>query len=131
VRRAANLWAFVVSAFVLLVACQGTQTVAEPSRSTAVARTVGFASRDKLTEHFLKHGNEFGARDEAAYLKLAQELRDAPAGGNVLEDRRADGVTTRFDRGSGSFIAFNADGTIRTFFKPNDGEQYYRRQLNR
>ena len=28
-------------------------------------------------------------------------------------------------------IAFNRDGTIRTFFKPNDGERYYRRQAER
>ena len=32
---------------------------------------------------------------------------------------------------TGSFIAFNANGVIRTFFKPNDGERYYRRQSER
>ncbi len=67
----------------------------------------------------------------AAYLGAAQLLRDAPLGGNVLEVQRRDGVMTRFDRGSGAFLAANRDGTIRTFFKPNDGERYFRRQASR
>ena len=35
------------------------------------------------------------------------------------------------ERTSGAFIALNADGTIRTFFKPNNGEAYFRRQSTR
>lgn len=65
------------------------------------------------------------------YLAAAQALRDAPAGGDVLELRRRDGVVTRFDRASGAFLAVNRDGTIRTFFKPNDGAAYFRRQASR
>ena len=34
-------------------------------------------------------------------------------------------------RQTGAFVAFNRNGTIRTFFKPNDGERYYRRQAER
>jgi pyocin large subunit-like protein len=49
----------------------------------------------------------------------------------VLETVRADRVATRFDRQTGAFIAFNPNGTIRTFFKPNDGERYYRRHAER
>ena len=52
-------------------------------------------------------------------------------GGAVLEAVRRDGVVTRFDRKSGAFIAFNANGVIRTYFRPNDGERYFRRQLER
>lgn len=65
------------------------------------------------------------------YLHLAQSLRDRPAGGAVLEAVRGDGVVTRFDRASGAFLACDPDGTIRTFFKPHDGEAYFRRQLAR
>ena len=62
----------------------------------------------------------------------SQSLRDAPAGGPILEAvRRGDGVVTRFDRDNGAFIAFNRDRTIRTFFKPNDGERYFHRQAAR
>ncbi len=64
-------------------------------------------------------------------MRQAQELRDRPAGGDILEIKRADGVITRFDRKTEAFLAFNRDLTIRTFFKPNDGERYFQRQSKR
>ena len=97
----------------------------------AVASGPGFRSRAQLDEHFEKHGSEFGNITKAQYLALAQDLRDAPAGGPVLETVREDGVISRFDRRHGYFGAFNPDRTIRTFFVPADGERYFRRQARR
>jgi len=93
--------------------------------------SIGFHSHERLQDHFHRHGREFGAGSIDTYLILAQALRDAPVGGTVLEQARADGVICRFDRASGAFLAFDRDGTIRTFFKPNDGENYFWRQLGR
>jgi pyocin large subunit-like protein len=106
---------------------------AADSRDTAVkARAnIGFATERRLEEHYDKHGAEFGRLTKQDYLRQAQLLRDAQVGGPVLQTVRADGVTTKFDRQTGAFIAFNPNGTIRTFFKPNDGERYYRRQAER
>ena len=92
---------------------------------------IGFRSRGALDEHFQKHGAEFGRITREQYLQRAQALRDAPAGGAVLEAKRADGVITRFSTATGEFLAFNPDYTIRTFFKPNDGRAYFRRQASR
>ncbi|MCC7012778.1 MAG: hypothetical protein IT454_09475 [Planctomycetes bacterium] len=101
-------------------------------RSHDAARdSAGFRSEHALAEHFDKHGREFGEITRQRYLELACELRDARAGGEILEAVRDDGVTTRFDTRSGAFIAFNADRTIRTFFKPDDGRAYFERQLER
>jgi pyocin large subunit-like protein len=91
----------------------------------------GFRSRAQLDEHFAKHGAEFGHISEAEYLRLAQELRDAPVGGPILEARRPNGQFSRFDRRKGYFGAYNPDRTIRTFFIPNNGERYFRRQAQR
>ncbi len=100
-----------------------------PSPSTSL---VGFRSAARLVEHYEKHGREFGTVSQVQYLQLAQQLRDAPVGGDIVEVvRQADGVISRFDRGSGAFLAADPDGTIRTFFKPNDGEAYFRRQARR
>ena len=102
------------------------------SASTPSQRSlIGFASRERLVEHYQKHGNEFGTITMEEYLRRAQELRDRPVGDDVLEIVRADDVITRFERSSGSFIAFNPDGTIRTYFRPNQGETYFRRQGQR
>jgi pyocin large subunit-like protein len=92
---------------------------------------VGFADQRRLDEHYEKHGAAFGRITRQDYLHQAQLLRDAKAGDPILETVRSDGVVTRFDRQTGAFIAFNANGVIRTFFKPNDGERYYRRQAER
>ena len=102
-----------------------------PARDAITRPSVGFHSRAQLNEHFAKHGSEFGRVTQQEYLRAAQTLRDAPVGGNIEELRRSDGTTSRFDRSSGAFIAFNTDGTIRTFFIPNDGEAYFRRQAKR
>jgi hypothetical protein len=97
----------------------------------AQAASVGFHSRRQLSEHFAKHGADFSPMTAQEYLHAAQALRDAPVGGAIEEIRRADGTMSRFDRETGAFIAFDADGTIRTFFKPNNGEAYFRRQAQR
>lgn len=91
----------------------------------------GFRGQRAFDEHYQKHGREFGHISQQEYLRLAQALRDAPAGGPILEARKPGGIVTRFDRRTGSFGAYNPDGTIRTFFIPNDGERYFRRQATR
>jgi len=91
----------------------------------------GFRSQAQLDEHYQKHGSEFGHISKQDYLRLAQELRDEPAGGPILEARRPDGEFSRFDRRHGYFGAYNPDRTIRTFFVPNDGERYFLRQARR
>jgi pyocin large subunit-like protein len=93
--------------------------------------SVGFETARKLDEHYDKHGAEFGHITKQDYLHQAQLLRDSAVGGPVIEARRANGGASRFDKQTGAFIAFNRDGTIRTFFRPNDGERYFRRQAER
>jgi len=106
-------------------------SVSVTEKPQAAKPDVGFASRQKWIDHYQKHGREFGSISKKQYLLQAQVLRDRPAGGDILEHVRPDGVVTRFDRATGDFIAFNSDGVIRTYFRPNDGEAYFRRQAPR
>jgi pyocin large subunit-like protein len=91
----------------------------------------GFRSPALLDEHYAKHGAEFGNIGKQEYLGRAQELRDAPASGPILESKRRNGQFSRFDKRKGYFGAYNPDRTIRTFFIPNDGERYFWRQARR
>jgi pyocin large subunit-like protein len=109
----------------------GSAAAREPGAPKVWGASVGFASSERLDEHYTKHGAEFGRITKQDYLHQAQLLRDAAVGGPVLETVRRDGVFTRFDRQTGAFLAANPNGVIRTFFKPNDGERYYRRQSER
>ena len=98
-------------------AARRSPTRARP-RGRGCGPSVGFADQRRLDEHFEKHGAEFGRITKQDYLRQAQLLRDAKVGGPVLQTVRADGVATRYDRQTGAFIAFNPNGVIRTFFKP-------------
>jgi hypothetical protein len=135
-------WALVVLVFVVLACGSPQAPPAEVQKGKAALEgsaapshvkrpDIGFASRQKLVDHYKKHGREFGAVTMEQYLRKAQELRDRPAGGTILESVRPEGVVTRYDRETGDFLAFNRDGVIRTYFRPTDGEAYYRRQLGR
>src|SRR5689334_10770243 len=99
--------------------------------SLGLAAGPGFRTRRLFDEHYQKHGREFGRISQAEYLRLAQELRDTPKGGPILEADKPGGIVTKFDRRSKAFGAYNRDGTIRTFFVPNDGERYFVRQSTR
>jgi pyocin large subunit-like protein len=113
-------------------AASATTAVPAPAATLPVPSSpVGFRSQAELQEHFRKHGTEVGAASEADYLHRAQALRDAPLGTDVAEIVRRDGVRTRYDRRDGGFVAFNANGVIRTYFRPADGEAYFLRQASR
>jgi pyocin large subunit-like protein len=114
-------WAALALASALLFAVAAPVSAAGP----------GFRSRQQFEEHYAKHGAEFGNISRMEYLRRAQELRDAPVGRDILREARGNGVVTKFDRRHGYFGAYNLDGTIRTFFIPNDGERYFRRQARR
>lgn len=138
-----RLVAWCLAATLLLAALAGcgrakdssSRTTASPTRTqaanTITRPDVGFRSTRRLDEHFAKHGREFDGVDREGYLRLAQTLRDAPVSETVIEITRKDRTITRFDRFSGAFLAFERDGIIRTFFRPNDGEAYFRRQARR
>lgn len=104
---------------------------ATKSENPSADKGVGFTSKQKLAQHYQKHGKEFGDVSVEHYLGIAQSLRDRQPGGEILEHIRPDGITSRFDRSTGTFVAFNKDKTIRTCFKPNDGERYFQRQKNK
>ena len=101
------------------------------SRSDPRLARIGFRNQQKLHDHFAKHGAEFGVINEATYLEMAQALRDAPRSRRILETVQANGTISRFDRQTGAFMAFDTDLTIRTFFRPDDGEAYFRRAAQR
>lgn len=91
------------------------------------AASKGFRNEHQLDDHFSRYGRDFGHPTKAQYLKMAQQLRDARPSKDVLLKRRLDGGGAKFDVRVKWFVAFDADGTIRTFFVPKDGMKYFDR----
>ena len=106
--------------------------VQQATRYDQRARTWVFAARSGWMSTSPNTAGSSGGSDREGYLRLAQTLRDLPRAANRCSRSSAtDRTITRFDRGTGAFLAFERDGTIRTFFRPNDGEQYFQRQARR
>ena len=51
----------------------------------------GFRTHHLLEEHYARHGHEFGSITQDQYLHMAQQLRDAHPGKNILEAKRTGG----------------------------------------
>ena len=134
-RKAAGLAGAILAVVLAVVSQWGRGSAQHPAgpspRPQAPASAKGFRSHERLIEHFEKHGLEFAGISIDEYLRRGQSLRDRAAGEDLLERVQDDGVVTRFDRTTGEFGAFDADGIIRTFFRPKGGEAYFRRQAAR
>jgi pyocin large subunit-like protein len=94
----------------------------------ALAASQGFRSPHLLQDHYSRFGKQFGNISIEQYLHMAQQLRDATPGKHVLISKRPDGGGSKFDIKRGWFVAFDGDGTLRTFFIPKDGIRYFEAQ---
>lgn len=89
-----------------------------------------FRSEKLLTQHFEKHGAEFDGDfdyDTAAeYEKGASDvINNAEA---LYKTEAEDGDGVYYIESTNEFVILSTDGYIRTYFRPNDGINYYNRQ---
>lgn len=85
-----------------------------------------FKSESLLQEHFNKHGSEFGYANISQYESGANEVIDSP---DALHKTEAeDGDSIYYIQATNEFVILSTEGYIRTYFKPEDGIDYYNRQ---
>lgn len=82
---------------------------------------------DTLPDHFARHGRDFGARDADDYAAQAAAFLQRARSSGLPVKRDADGSLRIYDPATGTFGAYNRDGTTKTFFKPGDAH-YFDRQ---
>jgi hypothetical protein len=75
--------------------------------------------------HFEKHAAEFGYRTPVEYLKGA---RDLVSRGGVQTVTRANGDRLFYDSARNEFAVMKPDGTLRTYFRPTNGADYWKAQ---
>ncbi len=90
-----------------------------------------FQSEALLQKHFEKHVEEFGAISIPEYLRRANALADRELSNDVVSLLRSDGSTSKYCFSTNEFVIINADGTIRTYFKPEAREAYWQYELDR
>ncbi len=90
-----------------------------------------FKSEELLKTHFEKHQSEYGVISITEYLRQASDLANAEISEDVVQLKRSDESVSKYRFSTNDFVVINADGTIRTFFKPVDKEAYWQYELDR
>lgn len=104
----------------------------EPKENPAglvTART--FKSPESLTAHFNKHQSNYGTISIQEYVRLANALADEPLSDDVVQLVRSDNSTSKYRFSTNDFLVLNDDDSIRTFFKPETGKEYWQYELDR
>jgi RHS repeat-associated protein len=81
--------------------------------------THGFSNSNNLSDHFKKHGAEFGYTNESEYLKGAQDFIETKGNEGVLSNVRTNGDTIIYNPNTNEFAVVSKDGTISTYFRPD------------
>lgn len=85
-----------------------------------------FRSAKYREEHFEKHGDEFHYQSATEYESGASQVINNP---EALHKQEAeDGDDVYYLEVSNEFVIVSTDGYIRTYFKPDDGINYFNRQ---
>src|SRR5439155_20762500 len=85
---------------------------------------------ETLTDHFERHGGDFGASSEEEYSQQAQEFLVRSQQERLPTRITPRGVIRVYEPSTNTFGSYNADGTTRTFFKPRDGMDYWNNPNN-
>lgn len=102
-----------------------TETI-QPSQDKENKQSYSFRDDSFLQEHYEKHGIEMGYKDAWEYLEAANNVIYNPASLHKLEQE--DGDDVYYLEKTNDFVVVSTDGFIRTYFRPEDGIEYYNRQ---
>lgn len=98
---------------------------ATASASTA-ASDISFCTVGGLDQHYEKHGREMGYASPEDYEQAAAQVVEAPD--TMHKPESEDDDTVYYQRSGNNFVVMSDRGCIRTYFRPDDGIDYYNRQ---
>ncbi len=101
-----------------------TSTTRQTTAVTKAEKQYRFRNKDRLNDHFIKHGREVGAESAAQYEKMASDVINNPSALYKTEKEDGDGVY--YIRATGEFVVLSTDGYIRTYYIA--GYDYFNRQ---
>lgn len=90
----------------------------------------GFQSKQKLSNHWNKHGKEFeadGITTAKGLQERALELVQSATSESILGHADKDGAVIRYDTAKNDFVKGRPDKGVYTIFKPSEGQAYYDR----
>lgn len=107
-----------------VVGCGSSDSNSSSDNSNNVSYT--FRYDDLLQQHYKKHGIAMGFNSAEEYQEAASDVINNPDALHKTESE--DGDDVYYIEKTNEFVVLSTDGYIRTYFNPDDGEDYYDRQ---
>ena len=106
-----------------------TKTKADPAATTKQTVEYKFRNKDRLDEHYEKHGIEMGFKNAEAYRKAASDIINSAGSEGVLSKYKSDGSGDMcfYVKATKEFVVLSNDGYIRTYYICS-GIKYYNKQ---
>lgn len=84
-----------------------------------------------MTDHFNKHGADFGATSEEMYQQQATDFLSGTSDDSAMQLTHTNGDVVRWNPSTGEFGVLSSTGTIRTYYSIGgraDPAAYFLRQ---
>lgn len=94
-------------------------------------KNASFATQKAFESHARKHLHEYGDITPDEYLANARELLQSSPSDDIMVVRRSDGSVSKYRVSTNDFVASDDKWNIRTAFKPKNGIEYWREEVER
>ena len=101
-----------------------------PTQHTGFAWAKAF-NRNTLDDHFQRHGEQMGCPTKESYNANAVKFANTVDRKNNVSFVARNGTTYKFNKVDGTFAIITKRGVVITYFKPKDGYDYYKAQIER
>ncbi|MBQ2602893.1 MAG: hypothetical protein II583_05710 [Oscillospiraceae bacterium] len=101
-----------------------------PTQHTGFAWAKAF-NRSTLDDHFQRHGEQMGCPTKESYNANAVKFANTVDRKNNVSFVARNGTTYKFNKMDGTFAIISKRGVVITYFKPKDGYDYYKAQIER
>ena len=102
----------------------------QPTQHTGFAWAKAF-NQSTLTDHFQRHGEQTGCPTKESYNANAVKFANTVDRKNNVSFVAHNGTTYKFNKVDGTFAIITKHGIVITYFKPQDGYDYYNAQAER
>ena len=101
-----------------------------PTQHTGFAWAKAF-NRSTLDDHFQRHGKQMGCPTKESYNANAVKFANTVDRKYNVSFVARNGTTYKFNKADGTFAIISKRGVVITYFKPKDGYDYYKAQIER
>lgn len=102
----------------------------QPTQHTGFAWAKAF-NQSTLDDHFQRHGEQMNCPTKESYNASAVKFANTVDRKNNVSFVARNGTTYKFNKVGGTLAIITKRGVVITYFKPKDGYDYYKAQIER